>query len=177
MNICDVLRKEVNMKSWKKEELIKEENEKEYKIPDGGDFNLYCQYNNKLELDTIETEFKKIGINIICEREIKEDEMWIHISDDNNEIMSEKYEFDEEMKEELIEDFENDFENDNEIVEILKKVDSNYFYESHNYNESIMILALALYLSKKMDLVLFDCYNGCYLNKTKIEKIISNINN
>ena len=73
--------------------------DKEYSIPNGGDFNLFCKFDKKLNLDIIKENFENHDIK--CEYKISEDDMWIslyegtfiNVTNDNaDEIISYLYE-------------------------------------------------------------------------------------
>lgn len=173
MNIFDVLRKEANMKSWKKEEL-QEEKKIEYKIPDGGDFNLYCKFDKNLDLEKIKNEF--VNHNIKVEYKINDNRMSFSLDDTSSDevnVISEIYGFNEEYKKEMIEDYIADFGNNTVIINILKEIDSNYYFKAKNYRESVVVCILAYLLSEQTDTLLYDCFNGCYLCKNDLYVVMN----
>lgn len=148
-------------------------NNKKYSIPDGGDFNLFCRFDDKINLEEIRKAFAEHNIKV--EYKINDNSMSISLdgsSSDETNVISEKYSFDEEYQEELIEGYIEDFENDDETISIFKKINSNYYFKSRNYKESVVICIFAYLLSKQTEVLLYDCFNGCYLCKNDLKSIL-----
>lgn len=152
-------------------------NEKKYNISDGGEYNLFCKYDKSIDLEKIKKDFSEH--NITVEYEINDDDMWINLYDSTDEkigVMSEKYDYDDEYQNEMIEDYIEDFGNDDEIIGLMKKINSNYYFKAHSYRESVFVYILAYLLSLQIDVLLYDCYNGCYLDKNKLKSILDEKN-
>ena len=146
---------------------------KKISISNGGNYNIFCRFDKILDLEKIKNNFSKHNIKV--EYKMNEDDMWISLYDSFDEqirIMSEKYSFDNEYQNEMIEDYIEDFGNNNEIVDLLKKVNSNYYFKANSYRESVLVYILAYLLSEQTDVLLYDCYNGCYLDKNKLKSIL-----
>lgn len=93
-------------------------------------------------------------------------------SSDEVNIISEIYGFNEEYKKEMMEDYIADFGNNAVIINILKEIDSNYYFKAKNYRQSVVVCILAYLLSEQTNGLLYDCFNGCYLCKNDLKSIL-----
>ena len=153
------------------------DNNKKISISNGGDYNLFCRFDKSLNLEKIKNDFSEHNIKV--EYKMNEGDMWVSLYDSADEqigIMSEKYNFDNEYQNEMIEDYIEDFGNNDEIIDLLRKVNSNYYFKANSYRESVLVYILAYLLSEQIDVLLYDCYNGCYLDKNKLNSILEEKN-
>lgn len=150
-------------------------NKKIYTIPSTGDFNLY--FNKGIEFNNLDKFFAEYKYDVVVQ---SGSNIYIKSKDSNDAITSEFCVSDEKYKEYLL-DFETDCReddpenNENWIVELekMKKFDSYYMINSKSEIESKYIILLALYILKENgDVLLYDCYNGIYLDSNKLKSLV-----
>lgn len=147
-----------------------------YTIPDGADWNIYINYDNKIKLDNLKAFYKEYNYDVECDYDYKDDGISVAINriDIENQGISNElsYIIDEEEKSEMY----NDAVTDNfseKVLNVLKRVSLSIFIDSRNVDESVLVLIFALYLSKQTDTIVFDTYNGCYLTVSDIQNVLS----
>ena len=154
-----------------------------YILPEGGDFNLYLNYTDKVDFNGIQKFFEKYGLNVDVDYEKEEGYTRFSINSKTGKegITPEFYCYREKYNQyinDMVEDAKADDEYDSKFekeVNNLKKANSYYMISTHSKQEVNCLLCLAEYLSKQMDFVMiYDCYNGKYLSVNDIMSINKN---
>lgn len=149
-----------------------------YEIPEGGDFNIYINYNNNLNLDKIESYFKSNNKNVEIDVEKNNNDMWIGINskENNANIALENYGLEDDLKDELLQELQES--NDKEKSKIMEHCNSNYYVKSRSTEETILLYYLILYFFEQIsDVLIYDSYNGVYLSANEIKDILKNKEN
>lgn len=135
-------------------------------IPEGGDFVLYCKHNENFDFGDLEQFYSKYDLNVNVEYEINASDFWVKVTDAEDEGINFFTESSMYKKDLLLES--------NYSEEFVNKFDSEYLIEAKDYKEALMILVLILYISEKTEIFVYDTYNGMYLDKVKVKKLIEN---
>lgn len=135
-------------------------------IPDGGDFILYCKHDGNFDFGDLEQFYSKYDLNVNIEYEVNANDFWVKITDTEDEGINFFTESSLYKKELLLEA--------NYSEELVNKFDSEYLIEAKDFREALMILVLILYISDKTEVLVYDTYNGVYLDKNKIKELIDN---
>lgn len=140
-----------------------------------GDFNIY--FTKSINFRNLNKFFKSYNYDVISEA--NDTHIYIKSKNSNDHISTEFVVTGEEYKEYLL-DFEEDCKeeyldnNENWLIELenMKKFDSYYMIKAYNETESKFIVLLALYILKeKGDVLVYDTFNGTYLNSNRLQEL------
>lgn len=154
----------------KKNDLLLREDA--YYMPDGGDINVYLSINDvsKINDKDIKNYFKKrFDLDVLVEY----DDMHIYITDNKYRFTEEYFKLiDEEEKRDIIMEQLDDC--DSEYIEILKHCNSEYLFDCRSEYDCYLLYCYILYLSSLNDsfILVYDTFNGRYLNINEIERVV-----
>lgn len=146
-----------------------------YEPMSNGDYILY--FKEKINFEYLNTFFEKHDYDIIAK--CTDDHIYVKSKNSDDYIATEICISNKDYNEYLI-DFENDMKKDdpnNEenwqfYFEKMKKFNSYHVFKAHTETEAKYIMLLALYiLQESEDVLVYDTYNGIYLDEKKLQEL------